>query len=138
VQAFAPVTAVLVCGRLIVGAAVGVIAVAAPLYGAELAPRMLRGRIVSGYQFAITIGIFLAYLVNDWLSNTGSWRVMLGSSAVPGVLLLLVAVAAPESPRWLMKILTPPRGRGADAEDPAEGRRGGRAEHDRQGATGGD
>nr|WP_294552248.1 sugar porter family MFS transporter [uncultured Rhodopila sp.] len=104
VQAFAPVTAVLVCGRLIVGAAVGVIAVAAPLYGAELAPRTLRGRIVSGYQFAITIGIFLAYLVNDWLSSTGSWRVMLGSSAVPGVLLLLVAVAAPESPRWLMKM----------------------------------
>ncbi len=111
VQAFAPVTAVLVCGRLIVGAAVGVIAVAAPLYGAELAPRTLRGRIVSGYQFAITIGIFLAYLVNDWLSSTGSWRVMLGSSAVPGVLLLLVAVAAPESPRWLMKMQRRPEAR---------------------------
>jgi len=78
VQAFAPVTAVLVGGRLIVGAAVGLISVAAPLYGAELAPRTLRGRIVSGYQFAITIGIFAAYLVNDWLSAGGSWRVMLG------------------------------------------------------------
>lgn len=111
VQAFAPVTAVLVCGRLIVGAAVGVIAVAAPLYGAELAPRTLRGRIVSGYQFAITIGIFLAYLVNDWLTGSGSWRLMLGSSAVPGVLLLLVAVAAPESPRWLMKMQRRPEAR---------------------------
>jgi len=108
VQALAPVTAVLVCGRLIVGAAVGLISVAAPLYGAELAPRTLRGRIVSGYQFAITIGIFAAYLVNDWLSAGGSWRLMLGSSAVPGLLLLLVAVAAPESPRWLMKMLRRP------------------------------
>jgi len=104
VQAFAPATAVLVCGRLIVGIAVGVIAVAAPLYGAELAPRTLRGRIVSGYQLAITIGIFAAYLVNDWLSSASSWRLMLGSSAVPGVLLLAVAIAAPESPRWLMKM----------------------------------
>ena len=108
VQAFAPVTAVLVGGRLIVGAAVGLISVAAPLYGAELAPRTLRGRIVSGYQFAITIGIFAAYLVNDWLSAGGSWRVMLGSSAVPGLLLLVVAVAEPESPRWLMKMLRRP------------------------------
>jgi len=104
IQAFAPVTAVLVAGRLTVGAAVGVIAVAAPLYGAELAPRTLRGRIVSGYQFAITIGIFLAYLVNNWLSGGGSWRLMLGSSAVPGMLLLVVALIAPESPRWLMKM----------------------------------
>jgi sugar porter (SP) family MFS transporter len=35
---------------------------------------------------------------------------MLGSSAVPGFLLLAVAIAAPESPRWLMKV-----GRRADA-----------------------
>jgi sugar porter (SP) family MFS transporter len=45
---------------------------------------------------------YVAYLVNDWLSSSASWRLMLGSSAIPGV--LLVAVAAPESPRWLMKM----------------------------------
>jgi sugar porter (SP) family MFS transporter len=101
VQALAPVTAVLVAGRLIVGAGVGVAAVAAPLYAAELAPARLRGRFVSAYQLAITIGIFLAYLVNGWLDD---WRVMLGVSAVPGLLLLLAALAAPESPRWLMKM----------------------------------
>jgi len=116
VQAFAPVTAVLVAGRLTVGAAVGVIAVAAPLYGAELAPRTLRGRIVSGYQFAITIGIFLAYLVNNWLSGGGSWRLMLGSSAVPGLLLLVVALIAPESPRWLMKMGRRPQARVQEAK----------------------
>jgi sugar porter (SP) family MFS transporter len=111
IQAFAVATAMLVLGRLTVGLAVGVVAVAAPLYAAEIAPRTLRGRIVSGYQFAITIGIFLAYLVNDRLAGTGSWRLMLGSSAVPGVLLVAVAILAPESPRWLMKM-----GRRADAK----------------------
>jgi sugar porter (SP) family MFS transporter len=107
VQAFAPDTVILVAGRLIVGAGVGVAAVAAPLYAAELAPTTLRGRFVSAYQLAITAGIFLAYLVDAWLSKGDAWRWMLGASAVPGLLLLVVALAAPESPRWLMKMGRP-------------------------------
>jgi SP family galactose:H+ symporter-like MFS transporter len=102
VQALAPDTIVLVAGRLVIGAGVGVAAVAAPLYAAELAPTNLRGRFVSAYQLAITIGIFLAYLVDGWLSRSDSWRIMLGASAVPGLLLLGVALLAPASPRWLM------------------------------------
>lgn len=104
VQALTPDTAVLVAGRLIVGAGVGVAAVAAPLYAAELAPTTLRGRFVSVYQLAITIGIFLAYLVDGWLSKSGAWTIMLGASAVPGLLLFGVALVAPKSPRWLMKM----------------------------------
>lgn len=104
VQALAPDTLVLVAGRLIVGAGVGVAAVAAPLYAAELAPTTLRGRFVSAYQLAITTGIFLAYLVDGWLAKSDAWRWMLGASAVPGLLLLFVALVAPESPRWLMKM----------------------------------
>jgi MFS transporter, SP family, galactose:H+ symporter len=104
VQALAPETVILVAGRLIVGAGVGVAAVAAPLYAAELAPTSLRGRFVSAYQLAITVGIFLAYLVDGWLSKSDSWRLMLGASAVPGLLLFVVALVAPESPRWLMKM----------------------------------
>jgi sugar porter (SP) family MFS transporter len=104
VQALSPDTAVLVAGRLIVGAGVGVAAVAAPLYAAELAPTRLRGRFVSAYQLAITAGIFLAYLVDGWLSRNDAWRVMLGVSAVPGLLLFAVSLVAPESPRWLMKM----------------------------------
>lgn len=104
VQALAPDTVILVAGRLIVGAGVGVAAVAAPLYAAELAPTTLRGRFVSAYQLAITAGIFLAYLVDGWLSQGDAWRWMLGASAVPGLLLFTVALVAPESPRWLMKM----------------------------------
>ena len=86
------------------GSASGVAAVAAPLYAAELAPTSWRGRFVSAYQLAITIGIFLAYLVDGWLAKTDAWRVMLGAAAVPGLLLLVAALVAPESPRWLMKM----------------------------------
>ena len=102
VQWAAPDTWVLVAGRLMVGLGVGVAAVAAPLYAAELAPARMRGRFVSGYQFAITLGIFLAYLVDGWLSSRGAWRAMLGAAAVPGAALFLVVLIAPESPRWLM------------------------------------
>ena len=104
VQAFAPVTTVLVSGRLIIGAGVGVAAVAAPLYAAELAPALWRGRFVSAYQLAITIGIFLAYLIDGWLSANANWRMMLGAAAGPGLLLFIVALVAPELPRWLMKM----------------------------------
>ncbi len=102
VQALAPDTIVLVAGRLIIGAGVGVAAVAAPLYAAELAPTAVRGRFVSAYQLAITMGIFLAYLVDGWLTRADAWRIMLGAAAVPGLLLFAVALAAPRSPRWLM------------------------------------
>jgi MFS transporter, SP family, galactose:H+ symporter len=110
IEAFAPGPDVLIVGRLVVGFGVGVASVAAPLYGAEMAPARLRGRFVSMYQLAITIGIFIAYLVDQALTNSDSWRLMLGVSAVPGVLLLMAMWPMPESPRWLWK-----RGRDDDA-----------------------
>jgi SP family galactose:H+ symporter-like MFS transporter len=110
VQWSAPDASILVLGRFIIGLGVGVAAVAAPLYAAELAPAGLRGRFISSYQLAITIGIFLAYLVNAQLSVSGNWRLMLGAAAVPGLALFVIALIAPESPRWLMMM-----NRGADA-----------------------
>ncbi len=65
IEAFAPGDLVLVAGRLVVGVGVGVASVAAPLYAAEMAPTRLRGRFVSDYQFGITLGIFIAYLVDS-------------------------------------------------------------------------
>src|SRR5262249_33293284 len=92
VQSLAPGELVLVAGRSVIGIGVGVAAVAAPLYAAELAPANLRGRFISSYQLAITIGIFLAYLINAHLSESGNWRTMLGAAAVPGLALFIVAL----------------------------------------------
>jgi MFS transporter, SP family, galactose:H+ symporter len=103
VEAFAPEVPVLVFGRLVAGFGVGVAAVAAPLYAAELAPAAQRGRFVSSYQLAITIGIFLAYFVDQALAGPEGWRAMLGISAGPGVLLALAVLTALESPRWFAK-----------------------------------
>lgn len=103
-EALAPGVVALVAGRLIVGFGVGVASVAAPLYAAEQAPTHLRGRFVSIYQLAITIGIFIAYLVDQLLTNGSMWRAMLGVSAVPAVLLLIVIAPMPDTPRWFMKV----------------------------------
>jgi sugar porter (SP) family MFS transporter len=102
-EAFAPNVPVLVFGRLVAGFGVGVAAVAAPLYAAELAPAAQRGRYVSSYQLAITVGIFVAYFVDQALAGPQGWRAMLGVAAVPGVLLALAVLTAVESPRWFAK-----------------------------------
>ena len=104
IEAFAPNVPILTVGRLIVGFGVGVAAVAAPLYAAELAPAAQRGRFISSYQLAITIGIFLAYFVDEALAGPEGWRMMLGLSAAPGILLLLAVAPAAESPRWFLKM----------------------------------
>jgi sugar porter (SP) family MFS transporter len=95
-------TLMLVTGRFVIGAGVGIAAVSAPLYAAELAPAAIRGRFVSGYQLAITAGIFLAYLINGHLASS-QWRLMLGAAAVPGILLVMIGLITRESPRWLIK-----------------------------------
>lgn len=103
VQGLAPDTTILVAGRLVVGFAVGVASVAAPLYAAEMSPAASRGRYVSTYQLAITIGIFIAYLVDDAFSHDERWRAMFLLAVVPGALLALLMVFMPETPRWLVR-----------------------------------
>ena len=89
-------------GRLIVGAAVGIASVAAPLYAAEMAPARLRGRFVSTYQLGITFGIFLAYLADEIISSS-DWRLMLGISGIVGIALLIAVAPLPDTPRWYIK-----------------------------------
>ena len=60
---------------------------------------------VALYQFAITLGFVLAYLVNYLLlvnvHVSELWRVMLGAEAVITLLFFAVIFFIPESPRWL-------------------------------------
>ncbi len=103
--------------RLLAGLAVGIAAMVAPLYIAEVSPAAIRGRLVSLNQFALTVGVLVAYLSNDFIrtqTETGSvfmgfsvlheesWRAMLGIAGIPSILFLLLIAAVPESPRFLL------------------------------------
>lgn len=101
-ETVAPDAATLTVGRVITGVAVGFASTVAPLYAAEMAPAWIRGRIVSSYQLAITVGIFLAYLADDALTGGDHWREMFALAVIPGVLLVVAFLIVPESARWLL------------------------------------
>jgi sugar porter (SP) family MFS transporter len=100
-SAAAPSAALLIVARFIVGFGIGLCSVTSPLYVSEIAPRRHRGALVSLYQFAITIGILAAYLVDLALTPASDWRAMLGLALVPAVIFVGGMLAMPETPRWL-------------------------------------
>lgn len=90
--------------RIFGGVAVGMAAVISPMYISEISPAHLRGRLVSLYQLAITIGILLAFMSNYLLADTGAdaWRWMFSVQAIPAMLFFAALFIVPESPRWLI------------------------------------
>lgn len=116
--AIAPEQVSLIIYRLIGGLGVGVASMVAPLYIAEISIPQYRGRMVTLYQFAITIGILAAYYSNALLlslsqtfSDPGSflhwvvvsevWRGMFGVEVIPAILFFILLFFIPQSPRWL-------------------------------------
>ena len=70
--------ALFVMGRLVAGLGVGFISAVIILYMSEIAPRKVRGALVAGYQFCITLGILLANCVvfsTQKRNDTGSYRI---------------------------------------------------------------
>ena len=110
----------LVIYRIIGGVGIGVVSIISPLYISEVAVAQYRGRLVSLYKLAVTIGFLGAYLVNYQLlsysiSNpdvsTGwwnlifvseVWRSMLGMETLPAIMFFIIIFFIPESPRWLI------------------------------------
>jgi MFS transporter, SP family, arabinose:H+ symporter len=112
----------LVIARILGGVGIGVASVISPLYIAEISVPSYRGRLVSMYQLAITVGFLGAYLANygllqysETLLKNGIinglhgkifaaevWRGMLGMEALPALLFFIVLFFIPESPRWLV------------------------------------
>ena len=90
-----------VVGRLIMGMAVGLSAMIVPMYLSELSPPDIRGAIVFCFQLAITVGLFLAFLINA-LFIDGNWRAMFAVGLIPSILLWVGMLFLPSSPRWLI------------------------------------
>ena len=80
----------LIIGRLFLGLAIGIVSGTVPLYLAELAPKEKRGRLVTFFQLAITIGILMSYVVGYFFEGSqDAWRLMFWAGFVPALLLFL-------------------------------------------------
>ncbi|CAI3954541.1 sugar porter family MFS transporter [Commensalibacter papalotli (ex Botero et al. 2024)] len=91
----------LIFWRIVLGFAVGVASYTAPLYLSEMAPENVRGKMISGYQLLVTIGIVVAFLSDTYFTSTGNWRMMLGVLCIPALLLMAMVFFLPNTPRWL-------------------------------------
>jgi sugar porter (SP) family MFS transporter len=96
----------LVAGRLIAGFGVGFVSAIIILYMSEIAPKKVRGAIVSGYQFCITIGILLASCVDYGTQNrtdSGSYRIPIAIQMLWAIILGIGLFFLPDSPRYYVK-----------------------------------
>lgn len=96
----------LVVGRVIAGIGVGFVSAIIILYMGEIAPKKVRGAILSGYQLCITIGIFLAACVTystESRNDSGSYRIPMAIQLLWGLILGVGLFFLPESPRYYVK-----------------------------------
>lgn len=95
-----------VAGRVIAGLGVGVISTIVPMYQSETAPRWIRGAVVSGYQWAITIGLLIAAIVNNSTnsrSDSGAYRIPIAIQIGFAIIMSVGIIFLPESPRWFIR-----------------------------------
>ncbi|KAF3766903.1 general substrate transporter [Cryphonectria parasitica EP155] len=96
----------IVIGRLIAGLGTGFESATVILYMSEICPRKVRGALVAGYQFCITIGLLVAacitYSTSDWTSRA-AYRLPIGIQFIWAVILGTGILFLPDSPRWFVK-----------------------------------
>ncbi|KAK6083969.1 glucose transporter [Seiridium cupressi] len=112
IQCAAHNVGMLCAGRVIAGLCVGIASSIVPVYQSEIAPKEIRGRIVSLQQWAITWGILIQYFIQYGAAQVGggpddpnqpesAFRIPWGVQMVPAFILFVGLFFFPYSPRWL-------------------------------------
>jgi sugar porter (SP) family MFS transporter len=107
--------ACIVVGRLIAGVGVGFESAIVILYMSEICPKQVRGALVAGYQFCITIGLLLAACIvygTEKYDSMKSYQIPIGLQFPWAVILGGGLFFLPDSPRYFVK-----KGRIEDAID---------------------
>ncbi|KAE8979143.1 hypothetical protein PR002_g24501 [Phytophthora rubi] len=87
--------------RIVQGFGVGNSSFSLPLFGSEMAPKELRGRLAGLMAIPVTFGQWLANLINILVENTDEgWRISNAVSMIPPIIVLCGIFCVPESPRW--------------------------------------
>ncbi|KAM0748130.1 MFS monosaccharide transporter [Meredithblackwellia eburnea MCA 4105] len=94
-----------VVGRVFAGLGVGGTSCLVPLYQSECSPSWIRGAVVAGYQWNITIGLLIASVVVNATKdrvNASCYQIPIGLQFIWAVILAGGLAVLPESPRWLI------------------------------------
>ncbi|BGP55018.1 hypothetical protein JCM8202_002191 [Rhodotorula sphaerocarpa] len=107
IQMFAATAlATIVVGRLIAGFGVGFVSAIIILYMSEIAPKKIRGTLVAGYQFCVTIGLMLGSIVDNYTqdrTDSGAYRIPIGVQFAWAIILATGLFFLPDSPRYYVK-----------------------------------
>lgn len=93
-------------GRAFAGLGIGFTLTVMPVYAAELSPASYRGKVVTCFQLAITIGILVVSVINQAIQNDHwGWRLSICIQIAPILVVLYLCIAIlPESPKYLIKV----------------------------------
>lgn len=101
----------LVCfyiGRVVAGLGLGASTAVAPSYNAEMAPKQIRGMLMSGMQLMFGAGVMISYWIDYAVDvglpeSTKQWQIPVGLQLVPATVLGLGVLTQKESVRWLVR-----------------------------------
>ena len=97
-------TAMLIIGRIILGAGCGFVNQSVPVFLAEVPPPQFRGAIQTCFQINVNIGILLAGIINYYTSRVDyGWRISLGVFIPPALLLFIGSFFMPGTPAFLYR-----------------------------------
>jgi len=93
--------------RFVGGLAIGIAMVISPVYIAEIAPRNIRGRLVTLNQIIIVTGalvaVFVSWILVMYMSDVVNWRWMFATECIFILAFVIGLLMIPESPRWLVE-----------------------------------
>ncbi|KAI0537154.1 general substrate transporter [Xylaria digitata] len=90
-------------GRFVVGLGVGSASMIVPLYIGEISVSKYRGRMVALNNVSVTLGQLIAYVLGaGFVHAAHGWRYIVAIGGVPPIILTVLLVGCPESPRLLL------------------------------------
>ncbi|KAK9311055.1 general substrate transporter [Lipomyces starkeyi] len=94
----------LIAGRAIAGLCMGLTSALVPIYQSEIAPRKIRGRIMSLQPMAISWGLTTQYFIEygcSFIESAAAFRIPWAIQTIPAMILFIGLFWLPRSPRWL-------------------------------------
>ncbi|CAG8950587.1 hypothetical protein HYFRA_00002796 [Hymenoscyphus fraxineus] len=98
-----------IAGRAMIGLGQGIALTSGPVYIGEMAPAIIRGKIMSFWQMFYSVGSFIAYWINYICSlhieslGEWDWKIVVACQMLVPITLICLLPFIPESPRWYIQ-----------------------------------